>query len=174
MNGITLILGLVTLAGALASVALRNLVHCALGLMVAFAGLAGLYLSLGAQFVGLVQVLVYIGAVGIVFIFAILLTRGGGSESGSLFSTSWAVGGGIALAVTGVMAAALLQSPSLDRGSVRAAGPTVRQVGESLMADYVIPLEVMALLLTAAAIGAIIVAMPEKGDPGAPPQPPPG
>jgi NADH-quinone oxidoreductase subunit J len=166
MNGITFLLGLLVVAGAVAALSLRNLVHCALSLIAAFGGLAGLYLGLGAQFVGLVQVLVYIGAVGIVFIFAILLTRGGGAEPGALFSGSWPVGLGIAAAVGVTLAAALLQSPSLARAATAsAAEPSVRELGERLMAEYVIPLEGIALLLTAAAIGAIIVAMPERKDP---------
>ena len=171
MNGITFLLGLLVVTGAVAALSLRNLVHCALSLIAAFAGLAGLYLGLGAQFVGLVQVLVYIGAVGIVFIFAILLTRGGGAEAGTLFSGSWPLGLGIATAVGAVLTAALLQSPSLGKAATASSlEPAVRDLGERLMADYVIPLEAIALLLTAAAIGAIIVAMPERKDPPRGPQ----
>src|SRR5216110_977453 len=76
MLGTFIILGLLTLAGAVAAMSLRNLVHCALALTVAFAGLAALYLQLDAQFVGFAQILVYIGAVAILIVFALLLTRG--------------------------------------------------------------------------------------------------
>ena len=69
------ILGAVTIAGAAAALALRNLVHCVLAVTVAFAGLAGLYLCLSAQFLGFAQVLVYVGAVAILVVFAVLLTR---------------------------------------------------------------------------------------------------
>jgi len=65
-----------TLAGGLAAVLLKNTVHCALALTVAFAGLALLFLQLDAQFAGFAQILVYIGAVAILVVFAILLTRG--------------------------------------------------------------------------------------------------
>src|SRR5207302_395114 len=68
------ILAVVTLAGAIAAMSLRNLVHCALCLVATFGGLAGLFLQLGAQFVGLAQILVYIGAVAILIVFALLLT----------------------------------------------------------------------------------------------------
>ena len=71
------ILAVLTLAGAVAAMSLRNLVHCALALTAAFAGLAAVYLQLNAQFVGFAQILVYIGAVAILIVFAILLTRGG-------------------------------------------------------------------------------------------------
>src|SRR5579875_131719 len=69
------ILAVIAIAGAMAAMTLRKLVHCALALAVCFVGLAGLYLDLNAQFVGLVQVLVYVGAVVILIVFAILLTR---------------------------------------------------------------------------------------------------
>ena len=67
---------MLTLASAVAAMSLRNLVHCALALTVTFAGLAAFYLQLDAQFVGFAQILVYVGAVAILIVFAILLTRG--------------------------------------------------------------------------------------------------
>ena len=70
------IIAVLTLASAVAAMSLRNLVHCALMLMVTFAGLAAFYLQLDAQFVGFAQILIYIGAVAILIVFAILLTRG--------------------------------------------------------------------------------------------------
>ncbi len=71
------LIAVLTVASAVAAMSLRNLVHCALTLMVAFAGLAALYLQLGAQFVGFAQFLIYVGAVAILIVFAILLTRSG-------------------------------------------------------------------------------------------------
>jgi NADH-quinone oxidoreductase subunit J len=70
-----LIIAIVTLFAAAAAMSLRNLVHCALSLVVTFAGLAALYLQLDAQFVGFAQILVYVGAVAILIVFAVLLTR---------------------------------------------------------------------------------------------------
>ena len=72
---IFLILAIVTVAGATAAMMLRNLVHCALALAVAFTGIGTLYLSLGAQFLGLAQWLVYVGAVAVLIVFVILLTQ---------------------------------------------------------------------------------------------------
>lgn len=69
------IIALLTVASAVCAMALRNLVHCALSLVVTFAGLAALFLQLNAQFVGFAQILVYVGAVAILIVFAILLTR---------------------------------------------------------------------------------------------------
>src|SRR2546428_4012799 len=98
------ILALLTLAGAIAAMSLRNLVHCALALMVAFAGLAALYLQLDAQFIDFAQILVYIGAVAILIVFAILLTRGSEPQQQSILSPSWLGGIAVAVVVFGVLA----------------------------------------------------------------------
>src|SRR6185369_16035686 len=104
------IIGLLTIAGATAAMSLRNLVHCALALTVAFAGLAAAYLQLDAQFVGFAQVLVYVGAVAILIVFAILLTRGGDPAPSSAFSTSWLAGVAVVVAVLGVLVWAINHS----------------------------------------------------------------
>ena len=151
-----------TLAGAVAAALLRNLVHCALSLTVTFAGLALLYLSLGAQFVGFTQVLVYIGAVAILVVFAILLTRGSGALPGNLVTTSaWRIGWVAAVAVGFVLVAALQHAP-FAQSTAAAPSVSVKQIGQALMGDYVLPLEIVAVLLTVALIGAVIVAMPER------------
>src|ERR1044071_996175 len=157
------ILALLTVAGAIAAMSLRSLVHCALCLVLAFGGLAALFLQLDAQFVGLAQILVYIGAVAILIVFAILLTRG----SEPIVTSSWVMGVGIAALAFGSLAAAALSSaatrmPGGPRADVESTA-AVRNIGLKLMSDYVLPLEVVALLLTAALIGAVIIAMQEKG-----------
>ena len=152
-----------TVAGALAAVLLKNTVHCALALTVAFAGLALLFLKLDAQFAGFAQILVYIGAVAILVVFAILLTRGSETPKDGVYSRNWLVGLVIAAGVFAVLGWAVLQSVG---GFPSQSGPapvvTVLQIGQALMGRYVLPLEIVALLLTAALIGAVIVAMHEK------------
>ncbi|MDE3186394.1 MAG: NADH-quinone oxidoreductase subunit J [Acidobacteriota bacterium] len=152
-----------TLAGGLAAVLLKNLVHCALALTVAFAGLALLFLQLDAQFVGFAQILVYIGAVAILVVFAILLTRASETpKSSEIFSRTWLAGLALAAAVFAVMGWAVLQAaPGLPH-VIAAPTVTVQEIGAALMGRYVLPLEIVALLLTAALIGAVIVAMHEK------------
>ena len=152
-----------TLAGGLAAVLLKNLVHCALALTVAFAGLALLFLQLDAQFVGFVQILVYIGAVAILVVFAILLTRGSETpKSSEIFSRTWLAGLAVSAAVFAVMGWAVLQAaPGLPQATA-VPTVTVQEIGAALMGRYVLPLEIVALLLTAALIGAVIVAMHEK------------
>lgn len=167
MNFAFVILAVLTLASAVAAMSLRNLVHCALCLVVTFAGLAGLYLQLNAEFVGLVQILVYVGAVAIVIAFAILLTRSG-EVSGPMGTPAWPLGLAVAGLVAGALAAAVGTSSLVAREAGEVAVPAIKRIGEAMLGDYVLPLEVTALLLTAAMIGAIILAMqdrrPTKGD----------
>ena len=152
----------VTIGGALAAVLLKNLVHCALALTVAFLGLALLFLQLDAQFAGFAQILVYIGAVAILVVFAILLTRGSELPKEGVFSKTWLVGLAIAAAVFAVLGwVVLLAVPWLPRATP-APTVTVNQIGQELMGRYVLPLEIVAVLLTAALVGAVIVAMHEK------------
>jgi NADH-quinone oxidoreductase subunit J len=157
-----IILALVTVIGAIGALSLRNLIHCALSVTVAFAGLAALYLQLDSQFVGFAQILVYIGAVAILIVFAVLLTRGSEAPEQSILSSSWLKGIGVALAVFGVLAGIIVRS-SVTHGSLPSAPePSIRQLGEQLMTIYLLPLEVIGLLLTAALIGAVIIAMHDK------------
>ena len=152
-----------TVGGALAAVLLKNLVHCALALTVAFLGLALLFLRLDAQFAGFAQILVYIGAVAILVVFAILLTRGSELPKDGVFSKTWLVGLAIAAAVFAVLGWAVLQRCAVaaaDNAASRTV--TVNQIGQALMGRYVLPLEIVAILLTAALVGAVIVAMHEK------------
>ena len=168
-----------TVGSAVAAMTLRNLVHCALCLALMFAGLAGFFLQLNAEFVGLVQILVYIGAVAVLIVFAILLTRGAEPPSPAPVATATPWGVGIAVAAFVTIAGAVMKSPEIGRRlAVTAAkadalpafappspaAPTVavKSLGERLMGEYVLPLEVLGLLLTAAMIGAVIIAMQEK------------
>src|SRR5208282_187619 len=137
------ILAALTLASAVAAMTLRNLVHCALMLMATFAGLAAIYLQLGAQFVGFAQILIYIGGVAILIVFAILLTRGTQEPRQSIFSSTWAVGAGIAVVVFGVLAGTVLSSRIVTRDMPPAPSPSVRQIGDQLMTKYILPLEVI-------------------------------
>ena len=163
MDFVFWLLAAITVGGALAAVTLRNLVHCALALTVAFGGLALLFLNLDAQFAGFAQILVYIGAVAILVVFAILLTRSSETpKDGGVFSRTWFTGLVIAAGVFAVLGGALLRSQAGLPHDAPAPEVTVQQIGTALMGRYVLPLEIIALLLTAALIGAVIVARHEK------------
>ncbi|MGA7342156.1 MAG: NADH-quinone oxidoreductase subunit J [Terracidiphilus sp.] len=162
MSGAFYLVTALTLAGGLAAVLMKNTVHCALALTVAFAGLALFFLGLDAQFAGFAQILIYIGAVAILVVFAILLTRGSETPERGVFSRSWLVGLVIAAGVFAVLGWAVLRS--MDALPMQAAAPavTVHDIGVALVGRYVLPLEIVALLLTAATIGAVIVALHER------------
>ncbi len=163
MNIVFAIIAVVTIAAGVAAMSLRNLVHCALALTVAFAGLAAAYLQLGAQFVGFTQVLVYVGAVAILIVFAILLTRGAEPPQQSVLSSGWLTGIVVAVVVLAVLVYAIAKSSVLQGAVPPQPEVTVHQIGEALMNKFVLPLEVVGLLLTAALIGAVIIAMKEEG-----------
>jgi NADH-quinone oxidoreductase subunit J len=156
------ILGVLTIVGAAAALTLRNLVHCVLALMLAFVGLAGLYLQLDAQFIGFAQILVYIGAVAILIVFAILLTRGAESPSQSIVSPSWATSSVVSVVVFGILAWTIRSSVATHHSIPPQPEVTVKQIGNALMSGFALPLEVIGLLLTAALVGAVTIAMQEK------------
>lgn len=156
------ILGVLTIAGAAAALTLRNLVHCVLALTLAFAGLAGLYMQLSAQFIGFAQVLVYVGAVAILVVFAVLLTRGVELASQPIVVSSWIASSVVAAAVFVVLAWAI-HSSVISRYTLQPQPEvTVKQVGSALMSEFALPLEVIGLLLTAALVGAVTIAMQER------------
>lgn len=162
------VIAIVTLLAAAGAMSLRNLVHCALLGAIAFAGLAAMFLNLGSQFAGLTQLLVYVGAVAILIVFAILLTQGSESPAHSILSPSWWTGLAVgALVCATLIAAVMTTAPLRTRPEPRqdvSAEAAVKNVGVQLMTRGVLPLEIAALLLTSAMIGAVLIAMPDKGD----------
>jgi NADH-quinone oxidoreductase subunit J len=157
-----------TLAGAVAAMMLRNLVHCALCAAGAFAGLAALYLQLDAEFVGLAQLLIYVGAIAILIVFTIMLTHGDEIRPGaSSASPSWWVGVPVGALVLACLGGAIMASPSLLRLPVGAVHAPTRKIGEALMNGYVMPLQTVGLLLTAALVGAVVIGLREPRNPEA-------
>ena len=107
------IIAALTLASAVAAMSMRNLVHCALALTVTFAGLAAFYLQLDAQFVGFAQILVYVGAVAILIVFAILLTRSGEPPRPAGLSVNVIAGVGLAVIIFALLSGLILSSRAL-------------------------------------------------------------
>ena len=152
------VISIVTLAGALAAALLPRLIHAALCLVVTFFGIAAFFFLLGAEFVGLVQVFVYVGAVAVLIVFTILLTRRD-VDKDRTFNWSGAI---VALAVFAGLLWAILRTSSLSVTAPLIEPLTVRHIGEVLMIDYVWPLQCAGLLLTAALLGALVLVMEEK------------
>ena len=159
MNSVAfLVIAIITLSGALAAATLRKLIHAALCLVIAFVGLAAFFFLLGAEFVGLVQVFVYVGAVAVLIVFTILLTRREVNGTGGI---NWS-GAIVALAVFGGLLWTILKTKSLAIPAPQIEPLTVKRIGEVLMTDFVWPLQCVGLVLTAALIGALVLVMEEK------------
>jgi NADH-quinone oxidoreductase subunit J len=146
-----------TLAAALAAALFSKLVHAALCLALSFVGIAAFYFLLGAEFVGLVQVFVYVGAVAVLIVFTILLTA---REQDRPAHFKWG-GASVAMAVFAALVWSILRT-SMPVAVAPVASITVKQIGDSLMTSYVWPLQCVGLVLTAALIGALVLAMEER------------
>ena len=151
------VMALAMVAAALRMVTTRNVVHAALYLIVVLAGVAGMFILLGAEFVGVTQVLVYIGAIVVLFLFGIMLTKGSFGEDDGVTGERRLVAGLVGLLVFGVMAAALVES--FEDAELSRSGPsTTAELADSIFSDYLVPFEAVSVLLLAALIGAIVVA----------------
>src|ERR1700761_8110304 len=132
MTLVFLILAALTIAGTAAAMTLRSAVHCVLALTIGLVGLAALYLQMGAQFVGFTQILVYVGAVAILAVFAIMMTRSAGPHAEPPLSASWITGLVVAGATFAVLAWAILTS-GLTPQATAAPEVSVREIGDALM-----------------------------------------
>jgi NADH-quinone oxidoreductase subunit J len=162
MNVVFLILAAISVIGTAAAMSLRNAVHCVLALTVGLTGIAALYLQLGAQFVGFTQIMVYVGAVAILAVFAIMMTHQPESSKPPTFSSFWVWGSIVAASVFSILAWAVHSSSASRQPPYPLPDATVQQIGDALMHRFVLPLEIMGLLLTAALIGAVVIAMDRK------------
>ena len=142
---------------AIAVVTVKNVVHAALSLVVVLAGVAAQYILLQAEFVGLVQVLIYIGAVIILFLFGIMLTRDPMRRNSDLDNKQrWA-----ALGVSGLILVTLvsLLVEAFDGQEIALQTPTPTEaLADSIFRTYVVSFEVVSMLLLAALVGAIVLA----------------
>lgn len=147
--------GVLTVAAGALAVTSRRVVHAALWLVVSLLGLAGCYLVLGAELVALVQVLIYVGAVVVLVVFALMLTRAPSARSTEV---SAGVGHRVLAAVVGASTSALLLSvllPLARPQTVRQAGTT--SLAEQIFGTWVWPFEAVSLLLIAALVAALAI-----------------
>ncbi len=155
-----LLLGLVGTGAALRLVTARNVVHAALYLVITLATVAGVYLLLAAEFVAWVQVLIYVGAIVVLLLFGLMLTRAPiGREALDNQQRLFA-----AVVSLGVLAGlVLLVWEAFSDARIDLATSRTAAVGESLFTRFVLPFEVVSFLLLAALIGAIVLARREEG-----------
>ena len=147
-----------TLIAALSAATLPKLMHAALSFAVMFVGISAFFFLFGAEFVGLVQIFVYIGAVAVLIVFTILLTRHD-QEKTRGFNWSGVI---VAIALFVGLVWAILKTTSFPAAAPVAKALTVKQIGEALMTSYVWPLQCVGVLLTAALIGALILVIEDK------------
>jgi NADH-quinone oxidoreductase subunit J len=161
-----ILFGLIALGSALLVVGTRNLVHAALWLVVTLGSLAVEYLLLTAEFVAWVQVLVYVGAVVVLLLFGLMLTRAPIGVSEDANSGNWRLALGVALAAAAALVTvvvdgfggAYLRLPNATTGATQA-------TGSALFRHWVLPFEALSVLLLAALIGAIVLSRRDVGAP---------
>jgi NADH-quinone oxidoreductase subunit J len=152
-------LGAVAVGSGVLVVTTKHLVRAGLWLVVTLAAVAGMYLVLGAELVAWVQVLLYVGAVVVLLLFAVMLTRAPIGASDDLDRPRWPgvlIGGGAGLGLAALFVAAY--------GWSKVSRPptgTAERLGEQIFAAWVLPFEVVGVLLLAALVGAIVVSRPD-------------
>lgn len=163
---IFIIVALITLGSALMVVTSRNLIHAALWLVAALFGVAIVYTLLNAGFLAVVQVVVYIGAIAILFIFAVMLTRKDSRDQGPQLNPNWWMGALVAAVIFAGLMKLLMGWSGFSKmaASLPSGFDAVGQLGDALTSPnaYVLPFEVASVLLLAALVGAVYVAFNRK------------
>ena len=150
------------LGGGLAVVTLRNVIHSAVAMMICFGSLAGMYALLGAPIIAAAQVLIYLGAISVLILFAIMLTQAGDASLPAPFHRQAPIAVVIALVVVGLVAWAVVTTAWKAAPTV--AVVAIEAVGNLLFTDYALPFEIIGFLLLAAIIGAIFLARRPEED----------
>jgi NADH-quinone oxidoreductase subunit J len=156
------IIALAMAAAAIGVVTMKNIVHAALALVVVLAGVAAQYILLQAEFLGIVQVLIYIGAVIVLFLFGIMLTRAPMRRSAEYDNDQRILAGLVAVLIFGVLAYLLFDQfggwgDPADKLQVTQPTQT-SAIADSIVRSYVVAFEAVSMLLLAALIGAIVLA----------------
>lgn len=162
---IFLVLAAIAVLGALSLIIQRHPIHSALSLIVVMVALAGLYLLMGAEFVAAVQIIVYGGAIMVLFIFVIMLLNAGEEERTNFSRLALYAGIPMAVAVTGLISAALVNSTraaSLPTAEAAGTLTSTKTLSNLLFTDFVYPFELTSFLILVAILGAIVLAQREN------------
>jgi NADH-quinone oxidoreductase subunit J len=153
----------ITLVSALMVVTVKNLIHAAFYLILTLFGVAVLFVLLNATFLAVIQVVVYIGAIAILIIMAVMVTRNVTGSESTIFNTSKWVAALISALVGATLILGLSEWSQLTATASEVDTTThVAQIGTELVGKYVVPFELASLLLLAALVGAIVIAWPRK------------
>jgi len=150
------VLAVGVLGGGLAVVLLRNVIHSAVAMMFCFGALAGIYALLGAPIVAAAQVLIYLGAISVLILFAIMLTQAGDANLPAPFQRQAPVAALVALGIVFLVGWAIVQTEWQNATVVIAVD--LNKLATAIFTDYALPFEIVAFLLLAAIIGAIYLA----------------
>jgi NADH-quinone oxidoreductase subunit J len=155
------VLAAMTIGSAVAVVVVRNMIHAVVALIGTFAGVAGLYVTLSADFIAITQILIYIGAISILFLFAIVLTPASSRMNQESFMRFPAAG--LCAVIVAVLAYVALDT---NWNVVGGDGfqETATQIGTLLLDKYVLPFEIASALLLVAVIGSIVLVSPEPAE----------
>jgi NADH:ubiquinone oxidoreductase subunit 6 (subunit J) len=153
-------LGTLMLAAGIAVVSMRDIIRCGLAMIVCFLALAGLYVSLGAPMVAAAQVIVYIGAISVLILFAIMLTQDKAAPSRLVFQTQAAPAAVAAIVVAVLVGVAAAGTDWADVG--RFIPITTDVLAHFLFQNYVLAFEAVSVLLLAAVIGGVFLAKRER------------
>ena len=148
--------------GGLAVVTLRNIIHSAVAMMVCFGSLAGMYALLGAPIVAAAQVLIYLGAISVLILFAIMLTQAGDANLPAPFHRQLPVAIVVALTMFGLVGWAVVQTDWTALGPI--VSTSVEAIAQALFSTYALPFEIISVLLLVAIIGAIYLARRPEED----------
>lgn len=148
---------------ALAVVFLRNPVSSALSLVLSFVGLAALFVMLDAFFIGVVQVLVYAGAVMVLFLFIIMLLNLRDEKTRRLNLAAWSGGGLVLIGFLGLLAKVIFAKPGYDfpKAPIESGVSDVMGVGFTLFKTYTLPFQVVGILLLVATVGVVLLSKKE-------------
>jgi NADH:ubiquinone oxidoreductase subunit 6 (subunit J) len=156
------LLAIGVVGAGLAVVTLRNIIHSAVAMMICFGSLAGMYALLGAPIVAAAQVLIYLGAISVLILFAIMLTQAGDANLPAPFHRQVPIAVVIALAIAGLVGWAVIQTDWAL--ATEAVGAAVEDIAEAIFTTYALPFEIISLLLLVAIIGAIFLARRPEED----------
>jgi NADH-quinone oxidoreductase subunit J len=153
-------LAVAAVVGAIRVVTTDNVVHAALWLVVVLAAVGANFLLVGAEFVGVTQILVYVGAIVVLFLFGTMLTRAPIGKDPELSNRTWYLGLVVAIPLLGLLSYVLIDAFE-DTQVPKETVQTTAEVSDSLFGQYLLPFEAVGLLLTATLIGAIVLARKE-------------
>lgn len=168
------IFGVLALVGALLMIGARSAIHSVLGFLFAMLNIAGCFLALEAEFLGVAQILVYAGGIVVLFLFVVMLVEMSKKHEGEVFQLQsryavLAVAGGVALFL-GVFRKAIFGAPSPEALVLRpelaqgldVAHQNAQAVSRGLFADYLLPFEILSVILLVALVGAVVLAKTER------------